>query len=326
MAVNGHGNTLVVWKQTVNVLPNTTYYFSAWAMSLNTAGNNAQLQFSVNGALVGTTAVLLNHNGNNNRASDNWTRFYGTWTSGPATTSAVIYINDLQPALGGNDFGLDDVSFSTLSTFVNLESAPGTDAQTICVNTPLTNIVYSIGNGNSTGPTVSALPAGVTSVFFQDRLTISGTPTVAGNYTYSITTTGCSPYTVTGTITVQGQKITLSSGSASPTVCVNTPVNIGYTLGGTATGATATGLPAGVNISVAGTAVTISGTPTVAGSYPYTITTSGTCTPVTVSGTITVQAHRLLHLIQEIIHKLFVLIHQFQIFNIQLEVQEPMLQ
>ena len=39
MAVNGHGNTLVVWKETVNVLPNTTYYFSAWAMSLNSSGN-----------------------------------------------------------------------------------------------------------------------------------------------------------------------------------------------------------------------------------------------------------------------------------------------
>ena len=37
MAVNGHGNTLVVWKESVNVLPNTTYYFSAWAISLNDA-------------------------------------------------------------------------------------------------------------------------------------------------------------------------------------------------------------------------------------------------------------------------------------------------
>ena len=60
MAVNGHANTLIVWKETVNVLPNTTYYFSAWAMSLNASGNNAQLRFSVNGMLVGTTAVLAN--------------------------------------------------------------------------------------------------------------------------------------------------------------------------------------------------------------------------------------------------------------------------
>ncbi len=51
-------DTLVVWKQTVNVLPNTTYYFSAWGMSLNNVGPFAQLQFSVNGKLVGTAPVL----------------------------------------------------------------------------------------------------------------------------------------------------------------------------------------------------------------------------------------------------------------------------
>ncbi len=115
-------------------------------------------------------------------------------------------------APGGNDFGIDDISFATLSTFLNLESADGTDAQTVCVNSPLTNIVYSFGNGNS-NPTVSALPTGVSVTFAGDRLTISGTPTVPGNYSYTITTTGCAPFTITGTITVQGQKITLSSGS-----------------------------------------------------------------------------------------------------------------
>ena len=156
MLVNGHGNTLVIWKQTVNVLPNTTYYFSAWAMSLNSAGNNAQLRFSVNGTLVGTTAILSNH-GETAGSADNWTRFYGTWTSGPTTTTANIYINDLQAALGGNDFGLDDISFGTLSTFINLESAPGTDGQTVCANTPLTDIVYSVGS-TASGPTITGLP------------------------------------------------------------------------------------------------------------------------------------------------------------------------
>ena len=252
MIVNGfpNGNPQpIVWQETVNVLPNTTYYFSAWGMSLNNAGPFATLQFNVNGVQVGTNPTLPA--GVNNNSNNGWTRFYGTWTSGPATTTAVISITDLQNAPGGNDFGLDDISFGTLSTFVELESAPGTDAQTICANTPLTDIVYSIGNGNPSGPTVSPLPPGITSCIFQDRLTISGTPTVAGNYTYTITTTGCSPYSVTGTITVQGQKITLSSGNASPGICVNTLMpNIVYTLSGTATGVTYTGLPAGVTVQL----------------------------------------------------------------------------
>ncbi len=292
MIINGfpNGNPQpIVWQETVNVLPSTTYYFAAWGMSVNAAGPFAQLQFNVNGAQVGTVATLpagVNNNGNNG-----WTRFYGTWTSGPTTTSAIISITDLQNAAGGNDFGLDDISFATLSTFITLESAPGTDAQTVCVNTPITNIIYSVGNGNPTGPNVTGLPAGVTSSFLGNILTITGTPTVPGNYTYNITTTGgCLPTSASGTITVQSQAITLSSGSSTTTTCTNSAVNIGYTLSGTATGATTTGLPAGVTGSVAGTTYTISGTPTVAGTYPYTITTSGTCTAATINGTIIVQA------------------------------------
>ncbi|MFT3908399.1 MAG: Ig-like domain-containing protein [Ferruginibacter sp.] len=293
MIINGfpNGNPQpIVWQETVSVLPNTTYYFAAWGMSVNAAGPFAQLQFNVNGAQVGTVATLPA--GVNNNSNNGWTRFYGTWTSGPSTTSAIISITDLQNAAGGNDFGLDDISFATLSTFITLQSAPGTDAQTVCVNTPITNIVYSVGNGNASGPTVTGLPTGVTSSFAGNILTISGTPTGApGVYTYTITTTGgCLPTSASGTITVQGQAITLSSGSASTTVCANAAVNIGYTLSGTATGATTTGLPAGVTGSVSGTTYTISGTPTVPGTYNYTITTSGTCAAVTTTGTITVQS------------------------------------
>ena len=212
MIINGfpNGNPQpIVWQETVNVLPNTTYYFSAWGMSLNSGRTFAQLQFNVNGTQVGSNPILpagVNNNGNNG-----WTRFYGTWLSGPTTTTAVISITDLQNAAGGNDFGLDDISFGTLSTFITLESAPGTDAQTICANTPLTDIVYNVGNGNPSGPNVTGLPAGVTSVFTGDELRINGTPTVAGNYTYTITTTGCAPYSVTGTITVRNKNTLLGA-------------------------------------------------------------------------------------------------------------------
>ena len=289
MLVNGHGNTLVVWKETVNVLPNTTYYFSAWAMSLNSAGNNAQLQFSVNGTLTGTTAVLANH-GQTTSSPDTWTRFYGTWTSGPTTTTADIYINDLQSALGGNDFGLDDISFGTLSTFVTLVSAAGTDAQTPCINVPITPIVYDIGSGNA--PLVTALPAGLSFAFNGVTLTISGTPTVAGNFAYTVTTTGtCNPSSASGTVKVNAQAITLTSGSSLQTVCSAAPISsIVYTISGTATGASVSGLPAGISGGLTGNQFTISGSSNVAGTYNYTITTSGTCAPSTATGKIVIDA------------------------------------
>ncbi len=102
-----------------------------------------------------------------------------------------------------------------------------------------------------------------------------------------------------GTANVNGQltitpthTITLSSGNASPTLCASTPLtNIVFAVGG-ATGASITSgsFPTGVTGSYSGGNYTITGTPTQAGTFPYTITTSGgSCTPQTQSGTITVK-------------------------------------
>ena len=283
-----------IWQETVAVIANTNYYFSAYGMNLN-PGSPAQLQFEVNGVAVGTIADLNLAPKPNSDATvniNNWLRFYSnpTWNSGSATT-AVIRIINLNTAAGGNDFALDDISFSTLSTFIKLLSLTGSDAQTTCINTPITDIVYSVGSG-ATGPVVTGLPAGVTSIFNGVNLTISGTPTVAGNYTYSVTTVGnCNSITANGTINVQAQTIALTSGSSVQTVCSNTAIsNIVYTIGGNATNATVTGLPTGVAMTKSGNVFTISGTPSVAGTFAYTITTSGVCNAATATGTITAQA------------------------------------
>lgn len=143
LIVNGIGSAgVVVWQETVSVLKNTNYYFSAWAISLNSVPPYANLQFNVNGTLVGTTAPLAARPANNNPPYD-WQRFYGNWNSGNATT-AVIQIVDLQTALGGNDFGLDDVSFGTLAP-IPFSISPGiSPSATICSGKTMylkTNIV-----------------------------------------------------------------------------------------------------------------------------------------------------------------------------------------
>ena len=178
---------------------------------------------------------------------------------------------------------------------ITLSSAAGTNAQAVCVSTPITNITY-ITAGGVTNATVAGLPAGVTGSYSggtNGTYTITGTPTATGTSTYTITTSGgISPATATGTITVNGAAtITLSSGAGTniQTVCINSAINtITYSTTGGVTGATVTGLPAGVTGSFAGTTFTISGTPTVAGSFPYTVSTTGGCGVVTATGTITV--------------------------------------
>ena len=135
-------------------------------------------------------------------------------------------------------------------------SAAGTDNQSVCVNTPITNITYS--TTGATGATITGLPTGVTGNWAGNVVTISGTPSVtAGSpYNYTITLTGgCGTVTATGTIGVVSNNTvtrTSAAGTDNQTVCVNTPItNITYATTG-ATGATITGLPTGVTGSWAG--------------------------------------------------------------------------
>ena len=104
MIVNGAGTPNTnVWCQTVTVTPNTQYLFSTWVSSM-VANSPAILQFSINGVQLGTAftaPAFINF----------WQEFNDSWYSG-VNTSATICIVNQNTNLGGNDFGLDDITFS----------------------------------------------------------------------------------------------------------------------------------------------------------------------------------------------------------------------
>ncbi len=222
------------------------------------------------------------------------------WSPGGATTQSIVHnsgTTSYSVTLGyGNNActasaATGPVTISPPNT-VNLTSGPGTNVQTVAVGSPIANITYA--TTGATGASFSGLPAGVTGNWAANVVTISGSPTttVGSPFNYTVTLTGgCGVITATGTITVVACSITLSSapGTDAQTVCNNTAItNITYATIG-ATGANFTGLPAGVTGSWAANVATISGTPTVAGTFGYVVTlTGGVCGAFNATGTITV--------------------------------------
>ncbi|MBU2020433.1 MAG: gliding motility-associated C-terminal domain-containing protein, partial [Bacteroidetes bacterium] len=179
---------------------------------------------------------------------------------------------------------------------ITLSSAPATANQTVCLNSPIVGISYSI-SGSATGASSLGLPTGVSGSFAAGVYSISGSPTVSGTFNYKVFTSGgpCIGDSAYGVITVQSPpQITLSSApaTAAQTVCENqTITNIVYNITGSFTTASVSGLPAGVIGTLSGTQFTISGQPSVSGTFNYTITVnSANCGAVNIGGTITVQA------------------------------------
>ena len=187
MIVNGYPGSPqpVVWATTVNVTPGTSYYFSAWALSLNSAGNYANLQFQVNGSLVGTTAPLPAR-AENNTPPFNWIQFYGTWTAPAGVFSVPIEIVDLQTAASGNDFGLDDISFATLAPLPAV-IAPTTNAggTAICPGQTL-NLYANLTGGKAPFTFSWTGPVGFSSTLENPSIS-NVTGANAGVYTLTIT-------------------------------------------------------------------------------------------------------------------------------------------
>lgn len=168
-------------------------------------------------------------------------------------------------------------------TITSLSATSGCVGSTLTING--TNLL------GATAVTIGLTPATITGTTATSVTVTIGTGTTG---TVQVTTSGGTA-TSAATFTVNPlPTITLTSagGTNNQTRCINTAITtITYTVaGGGATGATVTGLPAGVTGSFAAGVVTISGTPSVSGTFNYTVTTTGGSCSTTSNGTITVRA------------------------------------
>jgi hypothetical protein len=192
-----------------------------------------------------------------------WSNNVVTLTGTPTVAGSYSYTINL---LGGCGTVSATGSFTVVQNSISLTSASGTGAQTICANSAMTNLTYS--TTGATGASFSGLPSGVTGTWSSNVVTISGTPTTAGNASFTITLTGgCGTVTATGSLTV----------TALPTLAVSS-------LGGAcATKTTLTATSGYSSYTWYKDDVTIAGitgdsyTPTEAGNYKVTVS-NGFCT------------------------------------------------
>ncbi|MCS3799394.1 hypothetical protein [Niastella sp. OAS944] len=122
---SGNGNMLlvngataanrVIWQQTIDIQPNTAYDLAAWLQNANVhkkGSNPPKLQFVINGIKMGN-GVQVGYN------SFEWAQMESVWNSGKANkaTIGIINLNTIAP---GNDFAIDDISFTPLKAYNDL--------------------------------------------------------------------------------------------------------------------------------------------------------------------------------------------------------------
>jgi hypothetical protein len=179
---------------------------------------------------------------------------------------------------------------------LTLTSPIGSTAQSTCLFTAITPVVFTVGGGATGASLISgSVPLGFTGNFNQSlgTFTLSGIPTELGTFSYVIATTGgCGTATQSGTVTVNPTAtltLTSSPSSANQVVCFNSPISpISYSVGSGASGVSVAGLPLGISGSFNSGVFTIAGTATQTGTFPYTLITTGGCGSATLSGLIAV--------------------------------------
>jgi hypothetical protein len=169
----------------------------------------------------GTLATGLNTNCDFNLLSPNPTNVTGLQMN--TTYRLRIFTN-----VSYDTPGTFTIYLNTVNNTSTLSSASGTDNQTVCKNTPITNITYN--TKGATGASFSGLPTGVSGSWTNNIITISGTPSVSGTFNYVVTLTGgCGSVTSSGAITVNPTVSSISSIIGNSNIIAGTNENYSIT-------------------------------------------------------------------------------------------------
>jgi uncharacterized protein (TIGR02145 family) len=262
---------------------------------LNTAAASTNQTLNVNTALTNITIATTGatnigtETGLPGGVTASWSSNLITISGTPTATGTFNYSIPLTGGCGSVS------ATGTITVTAANTSGAASSTPTLCISAALTTSITHTTTGakgisNDAASGANGLPAGVSATWASNMITISGTPSASGIFSYSIPLTGgCGSVNATGTITVCSVLNTAGTPLTSPTLVVNSALtpNTISTTGATGIG-TATGLPAGVTVSWMSDVITIRDTPTVSGTFNYTIPLTGGCGTVNATGTMTV--------------------------------------
>lgn len=250
--------------------------------SWNTAGVECT---SADFSSIDTSLVLTSRNSDGSLATTNFLRLADGSHLIDAGSDAKLPYSGTAPDLGCYEKG-------SIDKYPGIVSTPEEKDQEVSFGKAVEDIKFT-WSGGATSLSVSKLPAGVTSTIDNTtkNLTISGTPTVAGTYAYTVYTIGGTdiPDSVSGTLKIAN--IVIPNNKDQTIATSNAIENIIFSWVSNATSLTVKGLPSGLDaaFNTAGDTMTISGTVSAnAGTYTYTVYTIGGTTADSVSGTITI--------------------------------------
>ena len=205
--------------------------------------------------------------------------------SSGASGSSISYTLTVKNANGCTSSNITGNVTVTPNNTISLTSVAGTNAQTKCINTPLTNITYA--TTGATGATFSGLPTGVSGAWANNVATIGGTPTTATGspFSYTVTLTGgCGTVTATGTITVTTPSAAPTVGTIIQPTCTTATGSVPLSGLPTVGSWTLTRSPGAVSSTGTGTTTTVSGL--AANTYSFTVTNVDGCTSASSSNAV----------------------------------------
>ncbi len=291
--LTGSATVNVLALPTASISGTTQLCLNAPEPQITFTGANGQppytFTYSING---GSTQSIITSSSSN------------SVTLNVATTAAGTFIYDLISVSSATTPSCNQLQSGTATvTILPLPTATISGNTTVCTNDVAPQITFTGANGQSPFTFTYTINGGasqsISSVLGNNSVSLPVSTLTAGTFVYALTgvssatTPSCSQVqTGNATVVVRPPSTLNTTSTLVQPICNGTAISpIVLNIGGSATGATVSGLPNGVSgvLNPAGTVLTISGTATQTGTFNFVVTTTGGCAPnAVVNGTITV--------------------------------------